>query len=239
MTAKGWFPAALAAMLVASPVIADDTGFFVGGSVFAEKTFGSSSSTTGGALWGGGGIVDNVRFGTGAGGGLQAGYRFDDARAVFVSYDYSRSDVRWDAAFPLLGPSVISSFDGTAVSNALMGNFAYDFALSEATHLQASVGAGLSLNTLLKIRETVFNNGGFISNLENHTQISPVAQLGSSLTHHITPGITLSLNASASYARGFETGNSRSDNVVTTDITPYEIENIWRTKVGTALRFAF
>lgn len=239
MTAKRWLPAALAAMLVASPALADDTGFFVGGGVFAEKAFGSSSTINGGALWGGGGIVDNVRFGTGAGGGLQAGYRFDDARSVFVSYDYSRSDVDWDAAFPALGPGVKSRFDGTAVSNALMGNFAYDFALSDATKLQTSVGAGLSLNTLLNVRESDFSNGGFISNLENHTQISPVAQLGASLTHHITPGITLSLNASASYTRGFETGNSRSDNVVTTDITPYEIENIWRTKVGTALRFAF
>ena len=239
MTAKRWFPGALAAMLVASPALTDDTGFFVGGGAFAEKAFGSSSTTNAGASWGGGGIVDNVRFGTGVGGGLHAGYRFDDARSIFMSYDYSRSDISWEAAFPALGPNTKSRFDGTAVSNALMGNFAYDYALSDATTLQTSVGAGLSLNTLLNVRESDFSSGGFTSNLENHTQISPVAQVGASLTHHITPGITLSLNASASYTRGFETGNSRSDNVVTTGITPYEIENIWRTKVGASLRFAF
>lgn len=237
MTWMRLIPALIAASLVPAPALAEDTGFFAGLDLSGGMASGSSRTTDGGASWAGGGVVENVKFGNTTGIGGHAGYRFDPALSGFISYQHIRGDVSWDATFPMLG--VASAFKGIAISNVVMGNLAYDFALSGTTSIRASAGAGLSFNTLSSVTETDVATGLFLSDVRDHTRTSPAAQIGAGIWHNITPNAVLGLNASVSYTGGFETGSTRSGNLGITPITPYKIDDVWRTNLSASIRFEF
>src|SRR5690554_2854137 len=126
MTSKLLLPALLAASLFPLSASAEDIGLFGGLDLSGGVASGSSGTTNGGNPVAGGGIVENVEFGNTVGIGGHVGYRFDPAWSAFLSYQHVRGDVSWDAVFPLFG--VTSNFDGTAISNVVLANLAYDFA---------------------------------------------------------------------------------------------------------------
>jgi hypothetical protein len=237
MTLKLWISALIAASLVPVSARAEDTGFFAGLDWSAGMASGSSKTTNGGAPWAGGGVVSNVKFGGTIGIGGHAGYRFNPALSGFISYQHVRGDVSWDATFPLFGVS--SDFKGTAISNVIMGNLAYDFALSDTTSIRTSVGIGLSFNSLSNVVERDVATGLFLADVADRTRTSPAAQIGAGIQHRIAPHAVLGLNASVSYTGGFETGDTRSGNLGVTPITPYKIDDVWRTNLTASLRFAF
>ena len=237
MTFKLLIPAIVAASFLSDPAAADETNFFAGLDFSGGMASGSSKTTDGGTLWAGGGVVDNVKFGNTMGIGGHAGYRFSPALSGFVSYQHVWGDVCWDATFPLLGAA--SDFKGTARSDVIMGNIAYAFALSETTSIRASAGAGVSFNSLSNVVETDVGTGVFLSDVANHTRVSPAFQVGAGLHHRIAPNAVLSLNASVGYTGGFETGDTRSGNLGITPITPYKIDDVWRTGLNASMRIDF
>jgi hypothetical protein len=237
MTSRLLIFALIAVSLVPASASAGSTGFFAGLDLSGGTAFGSSKATDGGAPWTGGSVISHLKFGNTAGIGGHAGYRFDPAWSGFVSYQYVRGDVGWDAAFPMFG--VASNFRGTAMSNVVMGNVAYDFALTEATSIRASAGVGLSFNALSKIVETDIGTGLFLSDVADHTRINPTVQISAGIQHRITRHAVLGLNASVSYIGGFETGNTRSGNLGITPINPYKIDDVWRTGLNASVRVEF
>lgn len=237
MISKLLLSTVIAASFSSASAFAEDTGFFAGLDVTGGMASGSSSTTKGGAAIAGGGVVDNVKFGGTIGVGGHAGYRLNPAVSAFISYQHVQGDVGWDAVFPLFG--VASSFNGAAISNAAMGNMAYDLALSDTTSIKTSVGAGLSFNALSGIVETDKPTGLFLSDVADHTHISPTAQIGAGIQHTISPNVVLGLNASVSYTGSFETGSTRSGNLGVTAITPYKINDVWRAGLGASMRFTF
>jgi hypothetical protein len=240
-----WGPAILKILLIIVatvllfpvPALAEDSGFFAGLDVSGGLASGSSSTRNGGAAFAGGGVVGNVKFDGTIGVGGHVGYRFDPSVSAFISYQYIRGGVSWDAKFPLIGAA--SDFDGDAISNVIMGNVAYDWALSDATSIGVSTGIGLSFNSLSDVVETDKATGLFLADVEDHTEISPAAQIGVSLQHRIAPNAVLALNAAVSYVGDFETGDTRSGNLGVTPITPYGIDDVWRANLGASLNFAF
>jgi hypothetical protein len=237
MISKLLLSALIAAFLVPAPACAEDTGFFAGLDVSGGVASGSSRTTDGGAPWAGGGVVDNVKFGNTTGIGGHAGYRFDPALSGFISYQHIRGDVSWDASFPMFG--VASDFKGIATSNVVMGNLAYDFALSDMTSIRASVGVGLSFNTLSNVVETDRGTGFFLDDVADRTRTSPAAQVGAGIQHKIASNAVLGLTAAASYTGGFETGSTRSGNLGITAITPYKIDDVWRASLSASIRYEF
>jgi hypothetical protein len=219
------------------PAFAQDTGFFAGLDVSGGVASGSSGTTDGGAAFAGGGVVDNVDFGETVGVGGHIGYRFSPSLSASLSYRHIRGSVSWDADFPVVG--VASAFEGTAVSNVAMGNLAYDVALSDATTLRATAGLGLSFNALSGVVETDKPSGIFLSDVADHTRISPAAQIGAGIEHKFTPNVALSLNASVDYSGGFGTGDTRSGNLGVTPITPYKIDDVWRASLGASIRMRY
>lgn len=236
-----------AAMLTASMVaglvfpaaaFAGEGGVFAGLDIDAGLAAGSSGTTDGGAAIAGGGVVDNVRFGSTLGVGGHIGYRFgDNPLSVFISYSHISADVSWDAAFPLFG--VASRFSGEAVSNLVTGNLAYDWALSDATLIQASAGLGLSFNRLSQVAEHDEATGIFLAHLADRTHTAPAARIGAAIRHRIAPGATAGLSTSVSYMGGFRTGNTRTGNLGVTAITPYRIDDVWRVSLGASIRLEF
>ena len=237
MVLRPWIAATVVAAFTPAPVLAGDTGFFAGLDLSGGAAFGSSETTDGGAPWAGGGVVGNVEFHGAFGIGGEIGYRFDPVLSAFVSYLHSQGGVSWDADFPAFG--VASHFEGTAASDAVMANLGYDFALSGDTTLSASAGIGLSFNTLSGVVETVEASGQFLADVAARTRVSPAAQLGAGIRHRLTPSAILGLDAALSYNGGFATGNTRSGNLGVTAINPYEIDDVWRARLGASLRFEF
>ena len=237
MTYRALVSAAATLLLAPVSAFADDAGFFAGLDAAGGFAFGSSDTTDGGAAFAGGGVVENVKLGRVAGIGGHAGYRFDSPLSAFVSYQYLRGDVSWDARYPLFG--VASNFEGTAVSHVLMGNLAYDFALSDATSLRTTAGLGLSFNTLSSVVEADAGTGLFLDDLAEKTKVSPAAQVGAGIQHKLTDSITWGLSTSVSYSGGFETGTTRNGNLGVTPINPYKIDDVWRVNLGTSIRFRF
>lgn len=225
--------------IVAVPVsaFAGERGFFAGPDVFGGAAFGSSSTTNGGMPAVGGGIVGDVKFGETWGIGGHVGYRFDPAMSAFISYQHIRGDVGWNAIFPLYGVS--SRFEGSAISNALLGNIAYEFPLSAATTVKTTVGLGLTFNTLSGVVETDRASGLFLTDVANHTKIGAIAQVGLGIQHKIAQNVVVGLDGSIAYAGGFETGNIRSGNLGITDINPYAIDDVWRANLSGSIRFEF
>jgi len=232
-------PLALACVVaMALPATAQgEDGVFAGLDILGGMASGSSSTTNGGAPIAGGGVVDNVKFGNTVGIGGHIGYRFDPARSVFISYQHIRGDIGWNANFPLYGVS--SRFDGTAISNAILGNVAYEIPLSGATAIRTTAGLGLTFNTLSGLVETDVATGLFLANPAAHTKISPIAQIGVGLRHKIAASTTLALDSTIAYAGGFETGKTRTGNLGVTEINPYKIDDVWRANLAASIRFKF
>tara|TARA_R110002072_G_scaffold136610_2_gene279126 strand:+ start:583 stop:1296 length:714 start_codon:yes stop_codon:yes gene_type:complete len=224
---------------VTSPatVLADETGFFAGLDVLGGIAGGSSDTTNGGAPFAGGGVVRDVDFGNTIGAGGHVGYRFTPAVSTFLSYQHIRGDISWTADFPLFGAA--SDYEGTAISNVVMGNIAYDHPLSNRLAVRGSLGLGLTFNSLSGITETDNPSGVFISDVQDETKISPVAQIGAGLRYHARDNIALGLDALFAYSGDFKTGNTRSGNLGVTSINPYEIEDVWRASLGVSLTIGF
>lgn len=237
MRRKFILPILLSLQLFPGSALAQDSGYFAGIDVYGGAAFGSSSTTDGGAPGVGGGIVDDVKFGASAGVGGNVGYRFDSGLSTFVSYQYFRSDVSWNATYPLFG--IGSDFEGAATSHVLMVNAGYDLALSDAASIRTSAGAGLSLNSLSGIVETEAVTGQFGADLEDGTRISPAAQIGTEFSYKFAPNAVLGLSALVSYTGGFKTGDTRTGNLGVTAINPYEIDGVWRVNLGASLRYQF
>lgn len=229
--------AVLAAIAVPESALAGEQGFFAGLDVSGGAAFGATSTTNGGAPFAGGGIAGDVKLGGVVGGGGHVGYRFDPATSAFISYQYSQSDIRWDAAFPMIGAS--SHYEGKAISNAVLGNMAYELPLSEVTTLRTTAGLGVSFNTLSGVVETNKPTGEFLSDLANRTKASLAGQVGLGLRHRIAPNAVVGLDGLASYAGGFETGNTRTGNLGVTGINPYKIDNVWRTTLSASVKVNF
>src|SRR5690606_10903035 len=134
-----------------------------------------SSTTNGGASFAGGGVVENVKFDGAAGIGGKIGYTFSSPLSVYISYHYIKGDVSWDADFPQIDAA--SGFNGNAISHEIIGHLAYDFDISDATVFTTSAGLGLSFNELSGVVETDKGTGLFLSDVADHTQISPIAQI--------------------------------------------------------------
>lgn len=217
--------------------LAEEPGFFAGVDVFGGTASGSSNTRDGGAPIAGGGVVNDVKFGKTVGIGGHFGYRFDSGMSAFISYQHISGDIDWDADFPSYGVS--SKFDGTATSNAVLGNVAYKLPLSDATSVGATLGLGITFNTLSDVVEKDEATGVFLSDVEDHTKIDPIAQVGLSIQHRIAPHAVLGLNASFAYTGGFATGDTRKGNGGTTDIGPYEIDDVWRANLGASARYEF
>lgn len=216
---------------------AQERGFFAGIDVMAGKAYGSSDTKDGGAPFAGGGIVDDVRFKSVTGLGGHVGYRFDSALSVFISYQRSRGDVSWNADFPLFG--LASRYKGEATSNIIMGNVAYDFALSDATTLRVGTGIGVAYNKLSGVAEHDRPSGEYLADLADETKSNLAAQVGVGLRHWITANTELGLDALATYTGGFETGDTRFGNLGTSAINPFQIDDVWRAKLNASVRYTF
>lgn len=214
-------------------------GAFAGIDVYGGAAFGSSRTTDGGAPAAGGSIVGDIRFGLTAGFGGHIGYRFDPSTSVFISYQHVRGGIGWTADFPEYDLS--SEFAGTAISNAVFGNVAYDHPLSDTIVLKGSLGLGMSLNTLSGVLESdAKNNGDPVAHVAAHSQFNPAARVGAGVQHRIGPNAVLNLDASLIYVGGFATGDTRSGNVGQyTAINPYRIDDVLRADLGASLRFQF
>ena len=186
-----------------------------------------------GAPFAGGGIVENLEFGETIGLGGHFGYRFESSFSTFLSYQHARGSIGWDAVFPLI--SAASSYQGDALSNTVMVNVGYDWALTEATFIGASAGVGLSVNTLSGVVETDRPSGLFLSDVKDHSRVSPAAQVALSVQHTFASGLELGLNAAVSYTGGFDTGDTRVGNLGITAINPYRIDDVWRAGLGASL----
>ena len=223
--------------------LADETGFFAGIDVHGGTAHGHSSTKNGGGnpttnTPGAGGIVKSVKFKGTTGIGAHVGYRFNESLSTFISYQHIRGKLGWDASYPIFW-GVSSSFDGTATSNILMGNIAYEWPLTELTSVRASAGLGVAYNSLSNITEIDKATGTFVSKVANHREISPAAQIGAGLRHKISSNIVLGLDALVSYTGGFETGATRSGNLGVTRINAYEIDDVWRASLGASMTFNF
>lgn len=224
---------------IAFPVsaLAAEQGFFAGLDASTGAAFGSSKTTNGGAPVAGGGVVGNVKFGETWGIGGHVGYQFDPAMSAFISYQSICGNVRWNANYPWIAAS--SKFDGTAISNVILGNVAYEFPLSDATMLRTTAGLGVTFNTLSNVTETDRPTGIFLAGLESHTKVSPAAQVGLGLRHRIAPNAVLGLDGTIAYTGAFETGNTRTGNLGVTSINPYGIDDVWRASVSASIRVSF
>jgi hypothetical protein len=226
-------------LLAFLPVVAsaEESRFFAGLDVLGGAAFGSSSTTDGGAPFANGGVVKNVKFGKTVGLGGHVGYRVDRSLSGFISYQHIRGDIDWDADFPFIGAA--SQFEGKAISNAILGNVAYDLPLSDTTAVRATAGLGLTFNSLSDVVETDGPTGLFLSDVESHTKISPMVQIGAGIQYEIAPNALLGLDASFAYVGGFETGNTRNGNLGVTDINPYRIDDVWRANLSASITIMF
>jgi len=228
-------PAAAAAQPL-QPSQSPPSGFFAGLDVSGGMAHGSSSTRDGGAPFAGGGIVRNLKFDNTVGIGGHAGYRFD-AWSVFLSYAHIQGDVGWDADFPKAG--IASGFAGSAASDVILANVAYEFPLSDALALGASGGVGVAFNSLSGIDERDLGSGQFLSHVAGHTETSPAARLGLGLRYRMGRDLEWGLDASLLYTGGFRTGDTRRGNQGVTGIVPYEIDDVWRADLGVSFRYRF
>lgn len=226
-----------ASMVLSEPAIADESGFFAGVDAFGTSTRASSNTRNGGAAFAGGGVVKNVDFDGAAGIGGHAGYRFDSAWSAFASYGYSRGDVSWDAVFPAFG--VASSFSGSATTQMVLGNVAYDFAITPKATASISAGAGIAFNALSDVVERDKPTSLFLSDVKNHTQASPVVRIGVGYRYRVTRHVVLGADAAVARMGGFRTGDTRSGNLGVTDITPYRMHDAWQASLGASMRILF
>ena len=226
----------LAAVAVPVSALAGEQGFFAGVDATGGMAFGSSGTTDGGAPSGGGGTVSNVKFGGMGGIGGHVGYQFDPALSASISYQHIRGSIGWDTNFAAGGAT---RFDGTAISNVVLANVAYEVPVSERTMLRTTVGAGLTFNTLSRVVETLPPGGQLNSILADHTEIGAAAQVGLGLRHTIAPNVVAGLDGLVAYASGFETGSTRNSNTGVSYINPYKIDNVWRAMISASIKVNF
>lgn len=220
--------------------MAQDHAVFGGLDILGGMAFGSSSTKNGGGLlplFEGDGVVSNVSFGETVGVGGHVGYRFNPSWSAILSYQHIRGDIGWDATFTNHGGA--SKFGGDAISNAIIGNIAYERPLSGATALNLRAGLGVSFNRLSGIVETYKPTGEFISDVAGKTKPAPLAQIGAGVHHKLTARATIGLDALLAYTGGFETGDTRKGNLGVTDINPYRIDDVWRANLGASFRLDF
>jgi hypothetical protein len=217
--------------------LAAQSNFFIGLDISLESLHGSSSTVDGGAVFAGGGVVTGVKFDEAVAIGGHVGYRIDPAVSVFLSYQHSRSDLAWRANYPAF--QVSSDFAGSAISNAVMANLAYDIPLSNALAAKLSAGGGLAFNKLARIVETDHGTGIFLADVAGNTRTTPIARAGAGLRYRVAPSMALGLDGSFAYAGGFATGDTRSGNLGVTAINPYRIDDVWRTNIGASVTFDF
>lgn len=244
MPASNHISALIIALILPVPVIAENAGFFAGIDASSGIAHGHSNTKNGGGdpinnIPGAGGIVENVKFKEVNGIGAHVGYQFNDTLSAFISYQHIRSKVSWDANFPLFGGGVASSFNSTATSNALFGNIACEWALTDLTAIKTSAGLGFTYNTLSSTKEIDKASGLFLSKVASHREISPAMQLAGGLRHKVSPNLTLGIDALIAYMDGFETGDTRSGNLGVTRINPYKIDGVWRASLDASLTFHF
>lgn len=226
----------LVSAAVPASAFAQESGFFIGPDISAGTTQGSSSTKNGGAPFAGGGVVNHLKLGNTVGFGGHAGYKFSDL-SVFISYQHMRGSVSWDADFPAIGEA--SGYAGYAVTDAVLANVAYDVPLTKALAFKATAGLGVAFNTLSGVVESDKATGDFLSNVGNHTQVSPAAQIGAGLQYKLTPNMDLGLNALVAYTGGFRTADTRTGNLGVTDIVPYKIDNVWRPSLQASFQYRF
>lgn len=230
-------PAVVIAAFIPVSGFAQEPGFFAGVDASAGMAQGSSNTTDGGAAFAGGGVVDHVEFGNTAGIGGHIGYAFDPSWSLFLSYQYARGDIRWNASFPAYG--VASRFSGDAASNTVLANVGYEVRLTPAASLRATAGLGVAFNSLSGLVETDAATSSFLSDVADHTQANPAAQLGVGFRYAISRNTVVSLDAAVTYVGGFRTGDTRTGNLGVTDITPYEINDVWRTNLAASVGIRF
>ncbi len=219
--------------------LAQQPGFFAGLDAAVGTTRGSSSTRDGGGDFGAGGIgiVSDVKFEHTTGIGGHLGYRFDSPWSVFLSYQYTRSDIRWRADFPAYDSR--TDFSGKAFSHTILANVGYAFPLTEATTLHATAGLGVAFNALSDVVERNAATGQFASDVADHTHTSPAARLGIGLHYAATRHTLISLDAAVTYQGSFHTGKTRSGNLGITAITPYEIDDVWHASLGASVSVMF
>lgn len=127
----------------------------------------------------------------------------------------------------------------SAISNAVLGNVAYELPLSDVTTLRTTAGLGVTFNTLSRVVETNKPIGEFLSDLASHTKVGAAAQIGLGLRRKIVPNVVAGLDGLVAYAGGFETGTTRNGNLGTTGINPYKIDDVWRTTLNASIKVSF
>jgi hypothetical protein len=225
-----------ASAVFSTAAFAQESGFFAGVDVSGGTTQGSSSTRDGGAPFAGGGIVRNLRMGDTVGFGGHAGYKFSDL-SLFLSYRHARGSVSWDADFPAIGAT--SNYAGFAVTDAALVNVAYDWPLTHALTFKASAGLGVAFNTLSGVVENDQGTGAFLSNVGDHTQVSPAARIGVGFRYALMPRMELGLDAAVDYSGGFRTADTRTGNLGVTQIVPYRIDQVWRPSVAVSFQYRF
>ncbi|MGB6008983.1 outer membrane protein [Castellaniella sp.] len=223
--------------LIPGSGFAQEPGFFTDVHISAGMTQGSSDTADGGADFAGGGVVKDVKFQNTAGIGIDAGYQLDPAWSLFLSYQYAHSDVRWNAEFPAIG--VASRFSGDALSHTVLANVGYAIPLTSATTLRATAGLGAAFNSFSNVVERDKATSFFLSDVADGTRTSPAARLGIGLRYAVTRNTMVGLDASVTYLGGFRTGETRSGNLGVTRITPYEIDDVWRTGLSASVGARF
>lgn len=225
-----------ASVVFSTSAYAQESGFFAGVDMSGGTTQGSSSTRDGGAPFAGGGIVNKLKLGNTVGFGGHVGYRFSDL-SVFLSYQHVRGSVSWNADFPAIGST--SNYAGSAITDAVLANVAYDWPLTHVLAFRASAGLGVAFNTLSGVVENDQATGAFLSDVGNHTQVSPAAQVGVGFRYKPMPRMALGLDAVVAYTGGFRTADTRTGNLGVTQIVPYRIDNVWRPTLLVSFQYRF
>jgi hypothetical protein len=214
-----------------------DGHFFAGVDVSGGMATGSSGTKNGGDSFGKGGTVNNLKFKETFGIGAHAGYQFTPALSAFLSYHHTSGDIHFDADFP--NRYISTSIKGKAETDALLANVAYAWDLTDDTTIHASAGAGVAFNQLKGLVEHLKINGNFTSTLTDQTKAHPMAQLGIGVTHQLSKDLSASVAMSTAYVGNYETGNTRQYISKTRKITPYKINDVWRTQFTASVNYQF
>ncbi len=225
-------------ILLPSLGFAQEPGFFAGLDTSVGIAQGSSGTSDGGAPFAGGSVISDVKFDHTTGIGGHFGYALDSSWSLFLSYQYVRSDIQWDASFPNYYGAA-SHFSGKAVSNTVLANVGYDVALTDAFSFRATAGLGVAFNSLSDVTETDQPTSLFLSDVADHTESSPAAQLGVGLRYALARNTVIGLDAAVAYVGDFRTGDERTGSLGVTEINPYKIDDVWRESLGASIEVSF
>jgi|HigsolmetaAR201D_1030396.scaffolds.fasta_scaffold19256_2 hypothetical protein len=233
-----------AALSCTTPVFAQEAGFFAGIDGGAAFRSGSSGTTNGGAAYAGGATLTDVKFDDTYLVGGHVGYRFNPRLAAFVSYEHIAGDVSWTADFA--NPTSSSTFlSGEAVSDVIMANVAYRYALADATALNFGAGVGISINKLKGVTE--FVRGSSYAEVAGDTKTGLAARAMIGVEHQLSNAVSFGANIALAYFDGFTTGDERFIPAAaiipglspTEAIGPYEIDDVWGGTVSAFIKVQF